>query len=306
MDKYNLKKLKNQELINYIVKHVNDNTLMRINFCGEFLSFMANEDLTKRKLHGGNFCGNRFCPMCAWRQSKKDALKISICMKYIELEHKKSFIFLTLTAPNITGDKLSDEINKYNKAFKKMFERKDVKAVNKGYIRKLEITYNENSNTYHPHFHVVMAVNNSYFTDRTYIKQEKWLNMWREVMENPDITQVDVRRMKKNTESKEISEIAKYAAKDSEMMINQQVFDIFYEALKGRQILTYNGLFKDANKLFKEKKLDKYKEIDETEYVYFLLYRWGLGKYVETEFRELTLEERGRFNHKLLEECEVD
>ena len=84
MDKYNLKKLKNQELINYIVKHVNDNTLMRINFCGEFLSFMANKDLSKRKIFGGNFCGNRFCPMCAWRQAKKDALKISICMKYIE------------------------------------------------------------------------------------------------------------------------------------------------------------------------------------------------------------------------------
>jgi plasmid rolling circle replication initiator protein Rep len=279
---------------------------MRINFCGEFLSFMANKDLSKRKIFGGNFCGNRFCPMCAWRQAKKDALKISICMKYIELEHKKSFIFLTLTAPNITGDKLSDEVTKYNLAFKNLIKRKEVKAINKGYIRKLEITYNENSDTYHPHFHVVIAVNESYFKSRDYIKQEKWLHMWRDVMENPTITQVDVRRMKKDTENKEILEIAKYAAKDSEMMINQQVFDTFYEALKGRQILTYNGLFKDANKLFKEKKLEKYKEIDETEYVYFLLYRWNLGQYVETEIRELTPEEKQKNNRKLIEESEVE
>ena len=47
--------------------------------------------------------------------------------------------------------------------------RKEVKSIVKGYIRKLEVTYNSDMSsksydTYHPHFHVVIAVNKSYFT----------------------------------------------------------------------------------------------------------------------------------------------
>ncbi|MBI6089122.1 protein rep, partial [Clostridium perfringens] len=81
----------------------------------------------------------------------------------------------------------------YNKSFKKLMERKEVKAIAKGYIRKLEVTYQKdkfitkelwkrkkdyyinkglsigdeepNYDTYNPHFHVVIAVSKSYFTD---------------------------------------------------------------------------------------------------------------------------------------------
>ena len=45
--------------------------------------------------------------------------------------------------------------------------------------------------------------------------------------------------------------MAAYAAKDSEYLQNDNVFKVFYTALKGRQVLTYNGLFADGNKLFK-------------------------------------------------------
>ena len=65
-------------------------------------------------------------------------------MKYIQIEHKKDFIFLTLTTPNVSAGELEDEIKNYNKSFKKMMERKEVKQVVKGYVRKLEVTYDSN------------------------------------------------------------------------------------------------------------------------------------------------------------------
>ena len=34
--------------------------------------------------------------------------------------------------------------------------------------RKLEITYNKERDDYHPHFHVLITVNKSYFTDKDY------------------------------------------------------------------------------------------------------------------------------------------
>ncbi|MDG3039656.1 protein rep, partial [Roseicyclus marinus] len=100
----------------------------------------------------------------------------------------KQFIFLTLTTPNVTSEYLENEIKHYNKAFKKMVERKKVKSILKGYVRKLEITYNKKRDDYNPHFHVLIAVNKSYFTDkRYYISQKEWLNLWRDVTGNDEI-----------------------------------------------------------------------------------------------------------------------
>ena len=70
-----------------------------------------------------------------------------------------------------------------------MFKRKKVNSIAKGYVRKLEVTYNAERDDYHPHFHVLIAVNRSYFKDtKTYISQKEWLNLWRDVTGNPDIT----------------------------------------------------------------------------------------------------------------------
>jgi hypothetical protein len=123
--------------------------------------------------------------------------------------------------------------------------------------------------------------------------------MWREVMGDDSINQVDVRKFKGKTQ-KEVYEIATYSAKDSDLYLNQKVFDYFYKALKGRQILTYSGLFAEAHKLYKNKQLEHLKDIDNTEYVYLLMYSWGLGAYVEKEFRALTEKEWQRVNKKLI------
>ena len=341
LEKQNLVKKKNQELLGYINGHVSETTLERITGCNNRMGFVADKEKIKNKQVAGESCKNPFCPICSCRKARKDALAIATCMKYIENEYKKTFVFLHLTAPNVTGDKLIDEVTRFNKAFKKMFERKDIETINKGYIRKLEITYNEkpiitqemwdgnpekkkkpmfeyfqrlglmigdpnpNYDTYHAHFHVVIAVNQSYFTDRTYINQEKWLSMWREAMSVPEITQVRVERIKENG-GKEIQEIAKYSAKSSDYLVSQEVFGVFYKALDRRQKITYSGLFAEANKLFKAKKLDKYKEIDQTEYIWLLLYSWGAQKYIETECRELTEVEKARYSGKLVDEIEIE
>ena len=67
-------------------------------------------------------------------------------------EENKEFIFLTLTTPNVKGDSLEEEIKNYNKSFKKLMKRKEVKDIVKGYIRKLEVTYQKeqyiNTETY--------------------------------------------------------------------------------------------------------------------------------------------------------------
>ena len=305
MDNYTTKKIKNQDLFEYLTGHMSESNLFNIFSCGSFISFFADETLEKKKVNKSNFCKNRFCPLCAWRKAKKDSLKISILLKYIQEELGYEFIFLTLTAPNVKGSDLSDEIKKYNENFKKLTKRKEVLKITKGYVRKLEVTYNQERDDYHPHFHVMIAVNKSYFKSRDYIKKKQWLELWKECMNDSSITQVDVRKMD-TSDSNAIAEIAKYGAKDADYMISQEVFDVFYKALKGKQLLTYSGVFKEALKLFNEGELDKYKELDLTEYIYALEYQWQGKGYTLMEKRLLTDEEKSLINKQLIEELEVE
>jgi len=324
--KYTSKKTGNQVMEKFISKHVPFKTQLKIHECATNLQLLVDKDLVKNKVNWANFCGNRFCPMCAYIQSKKDSLKIDVLMNYIGEQHGKDFIMLSLTAPNVKGYMLNQEIAKFNLEFKNMTKRDVVANMNHGYIRKLEITYNSepvitydmwhgtehskpmaeyfgrmglyigdpnpNYDTYHVHFHVMFAVDGYYFKNRKYIKHAKWLALWRDVMQDESITQVDVRRVKRT--GKETSEIAKYVAKDSDYTYSQEVFDVFYKALKGRQVITYSGLFAEANKKYKAKELDEYCFVDETEYVYLMLYNWVRNDYIEQSRRELTEEEKYR------------
>ena len=297
---YKTKKIKNQVFQKYVQKKVSSKNLERIQNCGSFLLFHTDERKEKKKLIHANNCENRFCPMCAYKKSRKDAMKISVMLKY--LENKFQFLFLTLTSPNVTSDNLEDEIKEYNSSFKRLSELKLFKNAVLGYVRKLEITYNNETKTYHPHFHVLLAVKKNYFSNN-YIKRDTWLEMWQKAKRDESITQVDVRKLDMK---KGVAEIAKYSSKDSDYLISQEIFDVMYKALKGRQIITYNGVFKESAKLYKKGDLDYLKEIDLTEYVYRILYQWGQGDYVQREIRELTDEEKERFNKQLIDEIDIE
>lgn len=311
IDKSTKKKRKNGVLAYFMEKLVSENLVSEnmlelVKECNTFMMMIADENMEKKKQHKGNTCKNRFCPICAWKKSRKDALALSVMMAYLKQEEKKEFIFLTLTAPNVPDDELNDEIKHYNQSFQRLMQRKEVKQIVKGYARKLEVTYNEERDDYHPHFHVLIAVDKNYFNNSwSYIKRDRWLELWQQVTKNPLITQVDVRKVRSLKENR-IFEIAKYSAKDSDYLQNQKVFEVFYKALKGKRLIVFSGLFKEAMTKFKNGELDKYKEKDLTKYVYAIMYTWGDKKYLEMEKRLLTDDELEEINGKLIDEKDVE
>lgn len=308
MEKYTEKKQRNQVFQKFIKRHIGENQMDLVEDCNTFLSFVADKTLEKQKLYKANSCKNRFCPVCAWRKARKDALGLSLMMQYIKQQEKKEFIFLTLTTPNVMSDELENEIKRYNNSFRKLIKRKKVGSVIKGYVRKLEITYNKKRDDYNPHFHVLIAVNKSYFTDkRYYISQQEWLDLWRDVTGISEITQVQVQVQKiRQNNNKELYEMAKYSGKDSDYLINQKVFDAFYKSLKGKQVLVYSGLFKEAKKKLKNGDLDYLKEIDPTEYIYQIFYIWKQKEYLASELYDLTEQEKREINHKMIDEIEEE
>lgn len=307
-----------------IFSKVSESMRTRIEECANFIAFLKGDEEAIR-LHGGNFCNNRFCPFCSWRKAKKDGYIILFLLNYIREMEKKEFIFLTLTAPNVVKEQLNDEILDFNKSFERMIKTKKFKAMSHGYIRKLEVTYQgdefvnefnknkypnkkigdrlESFDTYHPHFHIVIAVNKSYFKSRDYIKRAEWLEMWREAKRDNSITQVDIRKAEMS-DMKGVYELATYSAKASDYLHSQEIFDTFHSALKGKQLITFNGIFKDTLKKYKAGELEDYEVLDTTIYRKLQWFGYGNARGYEL-LRELEIDVTGLEKLKK-DEIEID
>lgn len=272
--------------------------LDRLKECGNFIKFQSSEDKTKFILAGGNFCNNRFCPFCSWLKAKRTAFELLELIKVVEYTEKLAFIFITLTVPNVSREKLREEIECFNKSFKRLFETKEFKAFNKGFIRKLEITYNEERNDYHPHFHLVVAVNKSYFTSRNYMSKRRLLELWQRATRNPNITQVDIKPCRMDT-IKQVMELATYSAKQGDLYSSKEVFDGFYEGLFRKKLLVYNGIFKEYKKKIDIGEVDPTQVIElnqlleETTKEFYL--QWEKDNYLIADERELPEERRKKF-----------
>lgn len=278
--------------------------LDRLKECGNFIKFQSSEDKTKFILAGGNFCKNRFCPFCSWLKAKRTAFELLELIKVVEYNEKLAFIFITLTVPNVPKESLREEIESFNISFNRLWKTKEFKAFNKGFIRKLEITYNEERNDYHPHFHLVVAVNKSYFTSRDYMSKRRLLELWQRATRNPAITQVDIKPCRMDT-VKQVMELATYSAKQGDLYSSKEVFDGFYEGLFRKKLLVYNGIFKEYKKKIDAGEVDPAEVIELNqileEATREICLMWEKSSYLLADERELPEEQRKKFYNLKIE-----
>ena len=280
---------------------ITDKGIIRCANCGDFCMFLATKNYDKTKLYSANFCGNRFCPMCAKRKALKDMVALDCMTKWILEKKERRFIFLTLTVPNVCADALDDKIREMNYAYDKFVRRKSFKKAVKGYVKKLELTYNKKADSYHPHFHILLSVSKGYFSNMNqYVKRDKWLSEWQTVMNDNDITQVDIRSFRENNdkEQKAILELAKYIAKDSQYMESDEAFITFYNSLHKKRAFTFGGEFKEARDLYLNKKLVKYLQVDNTLLYWLITFGWANGSYQERM--------KERYNNSNIDENQLD
>lgn len=174
--------------------------ISRVTECSSYLKFIectVNRNDPK-KLTFGNFCKHPLCPACQKRRQMKNFANTVKVLHYLDKQGKNyEYILLTLTTPNVPLTELKNEIKHYFASWRKLMMRREIKRVVKGFVRTLEITYNSKTDTYNPHIHALIAVNKSYFSGKTYIKQQRWLELWQESTKQPEITNVHVTKIKK-------------------------------------------------------------------------------------------------------------
>lgn len=265
--------------------------------CSNFLEFRRYFFTNERKLHKGYFCKDSLCPICMVRRSKKLYGQVAKVMDVAIKDYE--FIFLTLTVKNCEPDKLSETIDLMFDSFYKMFKRKAVKTAFKGYFRALEVTHNTDItspsyDTYHPHFHVILSVNKSYFKKKDYLSQKELMEIWKSCLGVDYDPVIDVRRFKTNSKkqmSKSLAEAAKYTVKDSDYLIEgdfeltKASIYILALSLKRRRLIAFGGVLKDIHKkLNLDDPLDgdlvntdnEQEELENLEYI-IETFRWGVG-----------------------------
>lgn len=269
--------------------------------CGSTLQFAVSKDGLKR-LISALFCKDRMCPSCQKRRSLVVFHQVRDVCRSLQEEHKSTrYLLLTLTVPNVKFEDLSNEIKSINKAWSRMTRRVQFKKAIWGWFKAIEVTYNGDTDTYHPHAHILLAVPNKYFKGKYYISHERWLELWQECMKNPDITQVDIRAIKPNPKKKDsddlsaaAAEVGKYATKPKnylcklpggDYMAHEKVVTELATVLKGVRLTAFGGRMKEHYKKLglldaEGDKVDMVHVGDDDkqiEAVMVQIYRWNVG-----------------------------
>ena len=146
--------------------------------------------------------------------------------------------FVTLTIPNVSGSNLKKTIVTMQKAFSKIVNSMQKKKYNikLNGVRKIETTYNQESNTYHPHFHIIQAD-----LDCAKTLQNLWLKQFPQATNKAqNITSI-------NQDEQSFIELFKYATKETTKEGKQyapSVLHTIYSAMEGKRLIQKFGTFK--------------------------------------------------------------
>lgn len=247
-----------------------------ISECGNWLKFNACPHGHEIRLMGAWFCRCRLCVLCQWRKALAMYAQVIQLVHAHHVRYKSDIpLLLTLTVPNVKQDRLKKCLELMQRAFRLFSKRTAFKQVARSWFRSLEITYSEERDDYHPHYHVLLLVPKTYFDKARgiYLSQKDWLKLWQEATGLPEITQVDIRRVKKqpkNVKGKPIeaivAEVAKYATKpntyvkrtsEGDYEANAGVVHDLHYTLYRKKLTAFGGLFVKLRKELKLQDIEK-------------------------------------------------
>lgn len=235
--KVQIKKQYNKAIINFLEETEKDFIKAdKIRACGNHIGFTMENNLLK--ITKADFCRQRICNICAWRRQSKFVSILTPVLNALSATGYQ-FLFATLTVENVSYSTLKQTIDLIMKAYNKFLGRTKINSAFSGIIRSLELSYNHNTNTFHPHLHLLIAVPEKYFTDTDrYISQRMLCEIWKECLQVDYMPICDIRKV--NDQGKATVEVLKYALKPSKYT---EAIKAFNTILKGRRLLSFSGLF---------------------------------------------------------------
>jgi plasmid rolling circle replication initiator protein Rep len=265
---------------------------MRMADCGTYLKFELKGDDGRKHLVDANFCKIRLCPMCSWRRSLRVFMEVSQVIDTIQAKYPDlKPVFLTLTLRNSTAGELPGLLDEMFKAWHRVASNDRIKRIYPGWFRALEVTHNKKEDTYHPHFHVIMLVDKSYFTGSDYMDIGDWIRLWKKTTGVDYDPSCFVRAItqENGTRHRAVAEVAKYTVKTGDYIGRDKkrmdgIVSVLSGALENRRLFAFGGLMKKIAKENERARLEEAEEMREDVAGLFEEYRWdfGLGNYLRT------------------------
>lgn len=214
---------------------------------------------TALKLREAHFCRVRNCPVCQWRRSLMWQARFYQSLPVIAQENPKArWIFLTLTVRNCSISELGDTLTAMNAAWQRLIKRREFQPV-LGWVRTTEVTRGADGSA-HPHFHALMMVPPSMLSGTNYVKQGRWVELWRDCMRLDYEPVVDVRAVKERAPEasqtpsqargaslqRAVAETLKYSVKPSDMTDDPEWFLELTRQTHKRRFVATGGALKDV------------------------------------------------------------
>lgn len=240
------RKLEQEKLLPHLIKafkiqdHYTESKKERIAECGSFFEISPSG-----KIVSANFCKNRFCPICQWRLSVKTFGKVATLQDAVERDFPQyQYIFVTFTLEN--SKTLSEGLQAVLKGFNNLTHDRTFRKAQKGFIRSIEVTYNSEYETWHPHVHTVLAVAPEYFMGG-YLNHDAWQALWARATKIDYKPFVDVRAVY-NDRYRAVAEIVKYSVKPFDIQASKsEASDIYSELIENlynRRLRSFGGIYK--------------------------------------------------------------
>jgi plasmid rolling circle replication initiator protein Rep len=226
--------------------------LERLRECSAWLAFkrLPEADVIGRErvLAEANFCHVRGCPVCEWRRSARMRAKLYQVIPKLVAPGSR-FIFLTLTVKNCAVQDLRDTLRDMNEAWRRITQTKKWQRTIKGFLKTVEITRGSNG-TAHPHFHVLLVVDQDYFkkkrrgTREGYYTHAEMRALWSRCLRVSYEPQVRLNAVSEGNEEEVIPEIAKYATKTTDLTSDSKFFEEYLFQVSGLRFVSTGGVIR--------------------------------------------------------------
>lgn len=220
----------------------------RICDCGRYIHINTKKHITtsevKKDVEQAYTCQYRYCPLCNYYRICSVSPQMT---KALEEQQNKGFkiLFLTLTVPNCQYSNLRITISNMNKAYAKLIRQDFFKSV-EAWIRTTEVTFNSRGEA-HPHFHIALAVNDSYLKGKNYKTTRQWSEIWAKAYKSDLPLIVDIRKAYKSKKNSKrdldihstVKELAKYCIKSTDLqkIKTPKNMGIIFNQLKGLRFI---------------------------------------------------------------------
>lgn len=254
----------------------------RMQTCAEEIKIQFCPKCGTKHVLRANLCRDRFCPICVWRLSMKRFANMVQIVQGLREEHPAAiWEFCTLTVANCQPKFLKITLDEMARAWNCIWSRRTTKDKPiLGWARSLEITYNNQTKTFHPHYHILLLWADNHVPSETELH---WLeNTWRDTVQlrttksaqdskivhprleiNADRYEIIPGLSSQDTDdvqqvTKSVLETYKYSVKSKDLeLMPVYIFRILDELLKGRHMTAFGGIVKEYAKLHNLTNMDR-------------------------------------------------